>query len=173
MNNLSKILTTFAVAALVVVCGVLITQQNILESNFSTKIKISETNRVYSSKENIVLTGTSNPESEIIVSWNGQFGLIESDKSGKWIVNLGTMPEGKYSLQMISDDSEKSQSIATAQIIVDNSAKISDKTVSFIDDTFKFFAAAISLSLEGTPDKLITISQSTPPILQGDWKLLK
>jgi len=173
MNKFSTILITLAVAVLVVVCGVLAMQNNILESNYSTKIKISEIKKVYNSKENIILTGSSNPESEIVVSWNGQFGLIESDKSGKWVVNLGTMPEGKYSLQMISDDSEDTQSIAATQIIVDNSAKISDKTVSFIDDTFKFFTAAISLNLESAPDKLITISQATPPVLQGDWKLLK
>ena len=175
MNKFSKILITCLVTILIVVSSIYLANKNIFGNNYSRKIEISQSgkDKIYNSTEKIVLSGVASPESEIILSWNGQFGLIESDKNGKWAVNLGTMPEGKYSLQMIVKDSENTQSIATAQITVDNSVKNQTQTVSFVNNVLNFLTAALSFSGEKIPEQLITIPQSTPSVLQGNWELVK
>jgi len=174
INKFSKILVASVIAIFVVITGVLITEKIILGNDYSRKIQISDNaRRIYNSKEDIIITGTANPESEIVLSWNGQFGLIESDKKGEWAVNLGTMPEGKYSLQMLSNTSPQIQSISTTQVVVDNSAKVQKKAVSFIDSIFNLFAAALSFKNGEYSSRLITIPQSTPTVLQGNWNLLE
>jgi len=174
MNKFSKILITCIVAVFVVAGGIFVAETNVLENNRSSKITINETDktRVYSSAEDIILGGTAAKESEIILSWNGGLGLTESNENGEWSVNLGKMSEGKYSLQVVSNDLPNIQSIATAQITVDNSSAGQTVQVSFTKNIFNFLTAALSLKTEVIPDKLIIISQDAPSVLQGNWNLL-
>ena len=134
------------------------------------KIRISKSaiGKIYSPDQEIILTGTTKPETEIILSWNNQFGLAESDKNGSWVVNLGLMPEGRYNLEMISDISPESRSIVAAQIIVDNSVKKSDSVdlASFVDGLFNNFIAAVSSRVKVIPEKLNT----TPADIMSDSK---
>jgi hypothetical protein len=90
-----------------------------------TKIEINKNNKykVYTSDQDIILSGTSVPLKEIVVFFGDRVGLAESDKNGKWVINFGDMPEGKYSLQLITDSSSNSRSIATAHIVVNDSRK--------------------------------------------------
>ena len=68
MNKFSKILITFIVAVFVSVIGIFVTENNILEKKYSEKIKIDDSKiiKVYKPNQEIILSGVSKPESEIV-----------------------------------------------------------------------------------------------------------
>ena len=117
-----KTTTVLFVAVLIVGGGVWAAEQNASEG---AEIEITKgaKNKVYTSDEDIILSGTAVQSKEIVVFFGDKVGLTESDKNGKWKINFGDMPEGRYSLQLIIDNGSTSRSTATAHIIVDNSKK--------------------------------------------------
>ena len=110
-------------AAVFVMTGVVLAAEKIYVETVKIEINKNNKYKVYTSDQNIILSGTSVPSKEIVVFFGDKVGLAESDKNGKWVINFGDMPEGKYGLQLITDSSQDSRSIATAHIVVNNSGR--------------------------------------------------
>jgi len=174
MNKVSKILISLLTVGIVMAGSIFIIRRDILENDNSTKITISENikNKIYNSSEEIILNGTANPKSEIIISLNGELGLIESNQKGKWAINLGRMPEGEYNFQVLSTDSPGVESIATTQIVINDKIINKDTRISFFQNFANFFTASLYLNSKIIPDRLIIIPKTTPDVLQGNWNLL-
>lgn len=136
----------------------------------SEKIMISEIKDNYNVNENIILSGFAKKNSNIILLWNGQYGLAKTDYKGRWAVNLGKMPEGKYNLKLFGDYFLNENNAVAAQIAVSKLDR-----VSFINNISNFFAAGISALTQKPPEEIIIVSvpKDTPPVLQGRWNLIK
>lgn len=135
--------------------------ESIKNSEITERIRITKIEGSYGADKDIIVAGRAQKNSEIILSWNNQLGLTKADSNGKWIVNLGKMPEGKYNLQLVAKDSLQSSSIATAQISVSKKEEVN------------FFTASVSSLTQKVPDKLVLVSKDTPEVLQGKWDLMK
>lgn len=173
MNKFLKAFVALSIVILIVFTGIFTIKFIAFKDDFPKKIEINKINSVYSSKEEIVLTGKANSESEIFLSLNDKIGLIESDKNGNWIVNLGVLPEGKYNFQVISNGPQNSQSISATQIIVKDSVDIQIKET-LTRKILKSILANVSFIYKNIPNtnNLITVSQFAPPVLNGEWELL-
>jgi len=123
LNSFSFKVAIILFAAVFAMAGVSLAAEKIYTE--IVKIEINQNNKykVYTSDQDIILSGTSVPSKEIVVFFGDKVGLTESDEKGKWIINFGDMPEGKYGLQLIVDNSSSTRSITTTHIIVDNSRR--------------------------------------------------
>jgi hypothetical protein len=171
--KLYKTILILLIATLLIVSAFLFGKER--NSNKAEKIRITDVSSSYNIDENIIVRGVSQKNSDIIVFWNNGIGLINSSKSGKWVVNLGKMPEGKYSLQVLSRDSKTSDSIAAAQISVIQNKKLQPSPEYFAASILNFFTAGLSsaMSQSRIPEELKTIQEETPQVLQGKWNLIK
>jgi hypothetical protein len=171
MNKTSKTLTIFFIAVFIVGVSIFMVETNVLENSYYSRVTIDESNKIntYNSGEDIILSGTAAPETEILLSWNNQLGLVQSNKNGKWAVNIGKMPEGRYNLQMLSSTSSNIRSVATAQIIVDNSSIAQKTQTSFVQNLFNNLTASISFNSKVIPEILLITPQSTPSTLQDGF----
>ena len=169
-----KILIIILAAAILLTVGYFIFQDKIFNNQKYQSfegLRITKIKSEYGINENIVVSGEAKNNSEITFLWNGKIGMGKSDNKGAWIVNFGKMPEGKYALGVIADDSPVSRSITTAQISVVKS--VNQSPVSLIDSISNFLTASLSLNQEKIPEEIITIPQQIPSALQGEWNLLK
>lgn len=164
MQDVYKILIFGIIFALVFVLVFSIVTQ--VKSGHS--LKITGLKSEYSPTEDVIISGTAKENCEILVFYNDQMGSLSADNSGKWVVNLGTMPTGRYDFQVLANESAISEISATAKIVVTANAD----EVSFLKNLMRFFGASIS-SLQSQPNKLITVPQNTPEVLKGNWRLLK
>ncbi|MCX6722291.1 MAG: hypothetical protein NTY04_03850 [Candidatus Staskawiczbacteria bacterium] len=132
---------------------------------------IRQAENQYSTLKDIILSGVSEKNCDISILFNKKIGMVKSDSNGKWITNLGKLPEGKYAIEILADSSLTSQSVATLQISVSSPKN----SISFVDN-FSRLAAAFSNqhNLSGDlPDKLTMVPLSTPEALKGNWQLVK
>ncbi len=172
MDNLLRAFIIFSVAFFVVLVGFYAIKIDVLKDDFPVKIEISEPDKVYRPTEEVVVTGKANPECEIFLSWSGKVGLVESDKNGNWAANLGTMPEGKYGFQAISNGPHDSQSISSVQIIISDSAEYHKENI-FSANGIKNLLASFYSGIKNIPNNLTSVSRSAPLILKNDWNLIK
>jgi hypothetical protein len=175
-NRMKKIHQNLAyliiIVILVIIFAFLLYQNFFSNKEVPDSIKITGIQNSYSTSRDIILSGSSKSNSDIILLINGQMGMLKSDENGKWIANLGKLPEGDYSLETIADDSPTSRSVATAQL----SVSASKNDIPSIDNIANSMAAGISSQIglkSATPKKLIMIPASAPEVLTGSWKLIK
>lgn len=127
------------------------------------KISISELskNRTYSPFKDVVLSGSSIPNKEIIIFLDDKIALSESDENGNWKINLGTLLDGNHNLQLVTESSENIRTVATTQIIVKSQAKIR---------FFAYLAASLSSLFDFTsPAKIELYPRTNSFILQKIW----
>lgn len=134
------------------------------------QISITQIENEYGQNEEVVISGFAKSNSQIIIILNNTIGLATSDKKGRWIVNLGVLPVGKHTFQVVCNDSENSKSIATASIIVNNNP-VNRQSASILDSLSKFIVAG--LSFKNYSEKLVTVPLTTPQALDGKWQLVK
>ena len=168
MKKIYKILIWLVVIILLAVALFFVFSQNFSSKENSGAVKISKIKNQYSTTEDIVLSGTSKSNCEIILSLNGEAGIVKSDENGKWIANLGKLPEGKYAFEALADDSPTSQSVATAQLLVSSSVN----NTAFLNNISGIMTAALS-GQPKNPDKLVMIPETIPQVFQENWKLVK
>ena len=169
MRKIFKNIIYLAIIIILTIIFVFFVYKNFFNNENSEEIKITKLENQYNTSQDIVLSGTSKSEIEIMVLFNNKFGITESDKNGKWAINLGRAFEGKYAVNLLADDSPTSRSIETAQLAVFSNIK----KVSLIDGISNFMTAGISAVTNKNPEKLIMISTEVPPVLKGNWKLIK
>ncbi|MDP2910640.1 MAG: hypothetical protein Q8N58_02555, partial [bacterium] len=115
----------------------------------------------YYSNENIILSGLTEPEAEVFLFYNQKYGSVIADGSGYWKANLGVLPLGQYVLEINSKD------------------KIGNTS-----EPLKFDLTIIELSIgpvpsapeeiipEEEPEEIITVPESAPLVMKGEWRLL-
>lgn len=117
----------------------------------------------YYSNENIILSGSTEPGAEIFLFYNQKYGSVFADGSGYWKANLAVLPLGRYVLEITSKD------------------KIGNTS-----EPLKFDLTIIELSIgpvpsapeeiipepEPEPKEIITVSESVPLVMKGEWRLL-
>jgi len=172
MDNLLRTFIIFSVVFFVVLVGFYAMKIDVLRDDFPKRIEISESDKIYSPKKEVVITGRANPDCEIFLSWSGKVGLVESDKDGNWSANLGIMPEGKYGFQAISNGPNDSQSISSIQIVVSNNAEFQKINI-FSANAVKNLLASFYSGLKNIPNNLTVIPQSKPLIFESKWNLIK
>jgi len=119
---MKKIFLIIAFVVTLTIGGWVFAEEQSSADNIQITIKNNKY-KVYTSAEDIILRGTSVPSKEIVVFFGDKLGLTESDKNGNWVINFGDMPEGKYGLQLITDNASNSRSITTASIVVSDARK--------------------------------------------------
>ena len=132
------------------------------------QIQLTDIKSQYGPREDIILSGTAVDNSKIVLTWDKKIGITKADSNGRWNVNLGKMPEGKYAFQAVADDSAKSQSILTAEIVVQK-----QKGFVLMTGVPKFLTASILSTFQKAPEKIIWVPESAPEVLQGNWNLIK
>lgn len=171
MKNSYKILIVILCAAIALGIGYVVLQKNIFPGKWNLglvkTLKITKIKAEYGTNENIVVSGQAKNNYEVAFFWNHKIGMTNADSNGAWTVNFGQMPAGKYPLEVIANDSPTSRIITTAEILV--AGKPVD--VSLINKLSNYLAA--SLSQENIPGELVTVPESAPEALSGNWKLLK
>lgn len=172
MDNLLKTFIVFSVAFFVILAGFYAIKIDVLKDDFPERIEISEPDKIYNWEKEVVVMGKANPECEVFLSWSGKIGLVESDKNGNWVANLGVMPKGKYGFQAISKGPHNSQSISSVQIIVGDNIEYQEESI-FSANAVKNLLASFYSGIKNVPNSLIVVAQSTPLILKNNWDLIK
>lgn len=166
MHKLNKILIyTVIVILLIAVVLFIYYLANSYKIN-NGGIEITRIKGEYKTSEPVIFSGFAKPNKDITVIFNNKIGITKSNYIGRWIVNLGKVAKGNYSIQLISNDSSDARSVATAYISVFKDSSYKKK------NNFNIMTAALSFE-QNIPDKLIMVKKQTPPVLEGSWKLLK
>lgn len=80
-----------------------VASSTIILDTLAPEIKITENKNYYSTTEDVVLIGETEPRTEIILDWNKNYSLFLNDQ-GKLTINLGKLPAGEYKLQLTPKD---------------------------------------------------------------------
>ncbi|MCX6721375.1 MAG: hypothetical protein NT026_02110 [Candidatus Staskawiczbacteria bacterium] len=126
--------------------------------------------------KNVILSGISTPEAEIIFSWDDKYGMIIVGSSGKWEANLGKMSVGNHSILLIAKNSAGDTKTLTVSVEVKEQqekplpagrqepANQNNKIRSLINLFFSKKSAPSS--------SFIIIPKEAPEVLKGEWNLL-
>lgn len=59
----------------------------------------------YKTGEDVIVSGTADPYSEIILYWDVQYGITTANSKGVWSVNFGKMAQGSHDTTITAKDS--------------------------------------------------------------------
>lgn len=135
----------------------------VLNEGFAEHITITNKYKTYSAYSDLVLRGKTKIGSDVIVFFGEGIGLASVDALGNWKVNVGKVSAGSYSLQVLAQSDDSSDSVATAQINV-------NENVSVINNWLQYLPASVSFADEPASNM---IPKDSPKVLQGEWKLLQ
>ncbi|MFH1188137.1 MAG: carboxypeptidase-like regulatory domain-containing protein [bacterium] len=83
---------------------------SIILDNTPPELKIDKIKDYYREDEDIILTGGTEKEADIILHGDEKYSLIKPDSNGYWKINLGKMPAGDYVFDIIAKDLAKNKS---------------------------------------------------------------
>jgi len=131
----------------------------------------------YSSAEEIILSGKSEPNSTISLYWANQYGLGYVDGQGKWLINLGKLSPGAYQLRLTPKDIVGNTGNAvTVNLIIEGAPTTPTPPISKVIDrlktVFKPFIPKIFLPKTPTPEVIVTVPENAPPSLERRWQLI-
>jgi len=70
----------------------------------SPEIKITSIKKEYTTNENVVISGTTEPNAEIIVLIDEDYGMFFADEKGEWFITLGKFTAGAHYLEFTPKD---------------------------------------------------------------------
>lgn len=80
-------------------------QEEIITGDITApKLTIENIKDYYQDDEEIIITGKTDEEAEIILLFNQAYSLIKTDSKGNWNINLGQAMAGDYSLEITAKD---------------------------------------------------------------------
>ena len=74
-------------------------------------LKITNIKDIYYQGGEVIVGGLAEGDAHIIFSWNGKYGISKSDTWGNWLVTLGKMGLGQYSLSVFARDPAGNESV--------------------------------------------------------------
>lgn len=161
MKRSYKILIIIAIIILVLL--VVLFFPNFVNSNKADNITIDNVKTYYGVNEEVIISGKTKAEANIIIFVDDKIGSTVANKKGEWKANLGKLAEGGHNIQVLSEISEEKNSIASAKII------IKDKGLTLISSNF--FAGLINKFVNNSPATIL-VDKNSPDALKGQWKLL-
>jgi hypothetical protein len=68
------------------------------------EIKITSIKEKYATDEEVVLSGTTEPNAEVFVLIDDNYGMFSANEKGEWYITFGTLPEGLHRLELTARD---------------------------------------------------------------------
>jgi len=140
------------------------------------EIKITQLKDIYSMEEDIILGGISEANSEIILFWNNQYGLVKVDEQGRWLITLGKLPAGQYQILLSSRDKagNKGEPLIMT-IVVEAGVPVTIPPLPIIGrigEIIKPLIPKIFKPEERKPAPVVTVPEKAPIVLAGEWRIL-
>jgi len=153
-------------------------QASIVLDTTPPEVKITSIKRKYSFEEEVILAGTSEPGSDVIVLLDQRYGLFETDEKGEWFITLGKLPIGSYYVEFYGKDlAGNIGKTVFADFLVEQvkavPAPLWDPILRKLEQGIKplvpyFFQPAE----KPVPKAVVTVPKIPPIVLQGKWLLL-
>jgi len=128
----------------------------------------------YNPDEDVIIGGSTKPNSEIRLRVNGIFGMFFADNQGKWLITLGKKPLGEYIAEFTAKDSLGNMgSAATVKFTVENGVTIEPPgIIEQIGEGIKKIIPPIFGPEEEIPEPVLSVPIKAPVSLNGKWEML-
>jgi len=68
------------------------------------EVKITSIKDKYTTNEEVIISGTTEPNAEVIVLIDTNYGMFQADEKGEWFITLGKLLEGSHHLEFTPRD---------------------------------------------------------------------
>lgn len=154
--------------------------KSIILDTVPPQINLTNKKDKYSTEEEVIFGGTSEPLSEIILYIDDAlFGSLSADQKGEWLATLGKLSEGSHKIILTPIDLAKNKGgdivfnfyiekpgkkpVATPEISLPGVIKKIGELISPI------FKKHVEIK---KPEKIVTVPKTPPPALSEKWVLL-
>lgn len=93
----------------------------------------------YATTEDIVIGGRAPKDTDIIVFFNDEISLTESDGRGYWQANVGKATKGKYAFQVVARVSDEKDLFSSKEISVSENANFFAKALEYLKAQVLFY----------------------------------
>ncbi len=131
------------------------------------------------SDETVSISGTTDPDAQLIFSFNGHYGIEQSDGQGNWTADLGKLSAGTYPLDIsVKNQAGNSRSaritIISRDRIFEPNLPEEKKPWSLLDSIKQRIDRVLGNQQPGgsAPSLMVTIPQTPPLVFTQNWKLL-
>lgn len=145
------------------------------------EVTITRIKSEYSLEEEVILGGTTKPNSQISLSIDGKFGLFTADSQGNWLITLGRKSLGKHLVELIAKDSlENMGNALTVEFSVEEGATTPPalslpSIIKKIEGGIKLLIPKFLQPPEGDPQKIpeqvITVPKIPPLAMSDIWNI--
>jgi hypothetical protein len=141
-------------------------------------LKINYIKDKYSKDEDIILQGQGDPDTQVALFLDNQYGSFQTNKDGSWIISFGKMAVGVHQLELMPKDLAGNCGTEIIAIFsVDEEIIPSQSPPSSILDKIKdglnfLLPPKIIPEEDKLPDQIITVPKMAPLSLRGNWNIL-
>ncbi len=142
------------------------------------EIKITSIKEKYATTEEVLISGATEPNSQIIMSINDKYALFNADQTGKWFITLGKMETGNYNIEFYATDLAQNKGLAvSASFLVEKAGVVLAPPLEPILRGLegllkplipKFFQPAEKFN----PTPVVMIPKKCPDVFCAGWLLL-
>jgi hypothetical protein len=158
---------------------------NVLTSNIELSTRLpdievsGESEGIFNSNQDVVISGKTDPESTVVISFDDKYAQVKADESGKYSADIGKIKEGAHPAEVISTNKQGNSRSVEVNLVVEKpgnnvqnagGAPQEEKTSIFnnIKETIQSFFNIKPLEIIGPT---IIIPKKIPAALTGKWTL--
>lgn len=138
------------------------------------KITITYIKSEYSPEEEVILGGTTEPNSQISLNIDGKFGLFIADSQGNWLITLGRKSLGKHIIELTAKDPlENMGNTLTVEFLVKTGVIPEEPgIIEKIGEELKKIIPPFLKPEEKVPQPVITVPKISPMAFRNFWNVL-
>lgn len=151
---------------------------SIILDTIAPEIKITSAKDKYNSDEDVVLGGTTEPNANVTVLIDGQYGGFSADDKGSWFVTLGKLEIGNHRLELTSIDlaGNASKTITVDFIVEKGNATLAPALNPILRQLEEAFNPIISkflnIAKKPLPKPIVKIPKEAQAAFSINWRLL-
>lgn len=153
-----------------------VVSDNIILDTKPPEIKITYIKDIYGAGESVIINGATEPNVDVSLAFDQQYGLLKADSQGNFIANLGILTSGSHALAFGATDLAYNIGVPAMVTVLVGAAKVvaqipvSNPILDKIKEGIKDILPDI-LKPKEPPKPVVTVPKTVPLTLQGKWRI--